>query len=172
MASHQNSLPYPIVASLLGFVSDRRLRLTPSTKLRLQNRDAIFSLRMTYSGFVLLLSLEARRRGRRPLLQPPQINSLSSQGLGGPWELAKAKARRMACADCLPVNERIDLDNFVREFLKGVWGKHNISLAKYYRSNGTLRCSSARSFPHVKRVLIQRSDTFPLSVPLFYPRAG
>ena len=40
---------------------------------------------------------------------------------------------------------------FVREFLKGVWGKRNISLAKYYHSNGTLRCSSARSFPHKTR---------------------
>ena len=39
-------------------VSDRRLRLTPSTKLRLQNRSAIFSLRMTYSGFVWLCVLE------------------------------------------------------------------------------------------------------------------
>ena len=36
-AGHPNSLPYPFVALLLGFVSDRRReRLTPSTKLRLR----------------------------------------------------------------------------------------------------------------------------------------
>ena len=52
-------------------------------------------------------------------------------------------------AERLSVTLEFPFRIFVREFLKGVWGKHNISLAKYYRSNGTLRCSSARSFPHV-----------------------
>ena len=41
--SHQDSKPYPIVAPLLGFCSDRRReRLTPSQKLRLQNRARFF----------------------------------------------------------------------------------------------------------------------------------
>ena len=43
-ASHPNSKPYPFVALLLGFVSDRRRRrLTPSTKLRLRKPLAVFS---------------------------------------------------------------------------------------------------------------------------------
>ena len=43
VASHQNSKPYPIVALLLGFASDRRRkRLTPSTKLRLRKTQAFF----------------------------------------------------------------------------------------------------------------------------------
>ena len=48
------------------------------------------SLRMTYSGFVLLLLLKAGRPPRRPASMPN--NSPNRQGLGGPWLLAIAKA--------------------------------------------------------------------------------
>ena len=44
--------------------------------------------------------------------------------------------------------------SFIRELLKGAWGKRSVSLAKYFRSNGTLRCSSATGFPHTFFALI------------------
>ena len=47
--SHPNSFRDPIVAFAPRFCS-----VIHSAKLRLQNRGAIFSLRMTYSGFVAL----------------------------------------------------------------------------------------------------------------------
>ena len=55
--SHPDSLPYPIVAFAPRFCS-----VIHSAKLRLQNRGAIFSLRMTYSGFVALKII----RGGKP----------------------------------------------------------------------------------------------------------
>ena len=57
-------------------------------------------------------------------------NLLSEQGLGGPWELAGVKASLTLASTVYPKAQNSIL-LFVREFLKGVWGK-----------------LLARSFPH------------------------
>ena len=64
MASHQNSFGDPVVALAPRFFLAPR-----SEKLRLQNRNAIFSLRMTYGGFVCCLCIrkvQAPHNNKKP----------------------------------------------------------------------------------------------------------
>ena len=62
VARYPNSEPYPCGALAPWFHL-----VLHSVKLRLQNRDAIFSLRMTNSGFVGWCALESGTSRRRPL---------------------------------------------------------------------------------------------------------
>ena len=62
-----------------------------------------------------------------------------------PLQNCGSQSERCARADCLCVALEFLFVIFVREFLKGVWGK-----------------LLARSFPHVIRGLIQRNDRFLL----------